>query len=204
MKSGIFDGSRWRRAAACLFVASAVATGAAATTLTEAQLPGSEFSGDWRAPTVVAAGIDRIAGTGGLHSDDYFLLIALPSGAQSLVFDFEAPAGIGYSYSAGGTVLFDTKPFAYEWAGTWAATVQLDHNRRRQSVRLTLPDTFRGRLFVALNFTHGEEIAYSVSVPSNAVITARPGAVPTLPIRWLDPAPPAPGVPGRRVSQPGA
>ncbi len=183
MKIPTLDIRRCRRTAAGLVLASAGVAGAAATTLLEAELPGGEFSGDWRAPTVVAAGIDRIAGTGGLQSDDYFLFIHLPPGAQSLVFRFDAPAGIGYSYSAGGTILFDTKPFDYEWAGTWSATVQLDHNRRQQSVTLTLPDSFRGQLFVALNFTHGEGIEYSIDVPSNALILARTHAdLPRIPL----------------------
>lgn len=186
MNVGVVDGGRWRRAAAVLILGSVGVTDAAATTLLEAERQGGEFSGDWRSPTVVTAGIDHIAGTGGLHSDDYFVFVDLPSGAQSVVFDFSAPAGIGYSYSAGGTVLFDTKPFAYEWAGTWSATVQLDHQRRRQSVTVTLPDTFRGKLFVALNFTHGEGIEYSVSVPSNALATARMDAEPARPGRAPD------------------
>lgn len=165
------------------------APGAWATTLLERDLPGGEFSGDWRAPTVIAAGTERIGGTGGASSDDYFLFTGLPAGAQSLVLEFSAPDGIGYSYSAGGAVLFDTEPFAYEWAGSCAATVQLDHHRRRQSVTLALPEVFAGRLYLAFNFTHGEDIAYALSVPSNALIitvrgTISPDAIPEAPHAW--------------------
>lgn len=174
---GVRNGARWRLAPAGLALALTIlsgAPGASATTLLESDLPGSQFSGDWRAPTVIAAGTELIGGKGGASSDDYFLFTDLPGGAQSLALDFSAPAGIGYSYSAGGVVLFDTKPFAYEWAGTRSATVQLDYRTRRQSVTLALPESFGGQLFLAFNFTHGENIAYALSVPSNALIITGP------------------------------
>jgi hypothetical protein len=145
-------------------VLAAGISAAGAATLDEADLPGGEFSADHRAPTRVPAGIERVRGTGGIGSDDY-LLFDLPPGARSLVLDFRAPEGIGYSYSAGGVVLFDTEPFAYEWAGTQLPVpIRLDHRRRRQSMTIALPDAFGGRLYLALNFTHGEGIAYSLRV----------------------------------------
>lgn len=153
-------------------ILAAVEAGAAesSTTLSEAEVPRGEFSADYRAPTRIPAGIDRISGTGGVGSDDYLLLDLAP-GAQSVTLDFRAPEGIGYSYSAGGVVLFDMEAFAYEWAGTQLPVpIRLDHRRRRQSLTIALPESFAGRLFLALNFTHGEDIAYSISVPANFLI----------------------------------
>jgi hypothetical protein len=154
----------------------------APTTLSEADLPGGEFSAEYRSPTRVPPGVDRISGTGGVGSDDY-LVFDLPAGAQTIRLEFRAPEAIGYSYSAGGVVLFDTAAFAYEWAGTQLLEpVRLDHRRRWQSMTITLPESFGGRLYLALNFTHGEDIAYAVSVPANvpvltpALISAPVGA----------------------------
>ncbi len=68
-------------------------------------------------------------------------------------------------------MLFDTQAFAYEWAGTQLPEpIRLDHRRRRQGVAITLPESFEGRLYLALNFTHGEDIRYLLSVPSNVPI----------------------------------
>ena len=167
----------WRRAMAGMVLAlmaggmiAAGMTAAGAATLIEADLPGGEFSADYRAPTRVPAGIDRIRGTGGIGSDDY-LLFDLPAGAQSIVLDFRAPEGIGSSYSAGGVVLFDTEAFAYEWAGTQLPVpIRLDHQRRRQSMTISLPQSFGGRLYLALNFTHGEDIAYSLWIPAKVPV----------------------------------
>jgi hypothetical protein len=155
-----------------LLMTLAAAEGGAtdASTLREADLPGGEFSSDYRAPTRIPAGIGRVSGTGGVGSDDYLLFDLLP-GAQTVTLEFRAPEGIGYSYSAGGVVLFDTEAFAFEWAGTQLPVpIRLDHGRRRQSMTIALPESFGGRLYLALNFTHGEDIAYSLSVPSNAPI----------------------------------
>jgi hypothetical protein len=46
-----------------------------------------------------------------------------------------------------------------------------------ESIVLDLLDTFSGNLFVALNFTHGNNLAYTISAPSNAG-PATPTAVP--------------------------
>jgi hypothetical protein len=148
-----------------------------ATVFTEAALPGGEFSADYRVPTRIPAGADRVFGTGGVGSDDY-LRFDLSAGAQSVVLEFRAPEGIGYSYSAGGVVLFDTQAFAYEWAGTQLPVpIRLDHRRRQQSMTITLPESFDGRLFIALNFTHGEDIAYALSVSGNVPVLTTVGTV---------------------------
>jgi hypothetical protein len=157
-------------ALASLTMADATRAAHPAATFSEADLPGGEFSADHRAPTRIPAGVDRVIGTGGLSSDDY-LLLDLPAGAQTVVLEFRAPEGIGYSYSAGGVVLFDTEAFAYEWAGTQLPVpIRLDHQRRQQGMTITLPESFGGRLFLALNFTHGEGIAYALSVCSDVPV----------------------------------
>lgn len=172
-EAGWHRNPEWHRAVAGMILAMTAAGGmadASATMLAEADLAGGEFSADHRAPTRIAAGIDRIVGTGGAGSDDYFLF-DLPAGAQTIVLEFHAPEAIGYSYSAGGVVLFDTEAFAHEWAGRQLpAPIRLDHRRRRQSMTIPLPESFGGRLFLALNFTHGEDIAYVLSVPSNVPV----------------------------------
>lgn len=149
----------------------------AATAFNEADLPGREFSADYRAPTRVPAGVDRVIGTGSIGSDDY-LRFDLAPGAQRVVLEFHAPEAVDYSYSAGGVVLFDTRAFAFEWAGTQLPVpIRLDHRRRQQSMTITLPESFGGRLFLALNFTHGEDIAYALSITGNVPVLTTVGTV---------------------------
>jgi hypothetical protein len=173
----------WRRAVmGAILAMTGTAVTAGTATLVEADLPGGEFSGDYKAPTRIPAGVDRISGTGGVGSDDY-LLFDLPAGAQTVTLEFRAPEGIGSSYSAGGVVLFDSQAFPHEWAGTQLPEpIRLDHRRRQQSMTITLPPSFGGRLYLALNFTHGEDIAYSLSVPANVpVLTTVEATAPSLP-----------------------
>lgn len=149
-----------------------------ATTLSEAELPGGEFSGDFRAPTRIPARVSQISGTGGVGSDDYLILDLAP-GAQTVALEFRAPEGIGYSYSAGGVILFDTVAFAYEWAGTQLSEpIRLDHRRRQQTMTIPLPESFGGRLFLALNFTHGEDIAYVLLVSADVPVLTMIGIQP--------------------------
>jgi hypothetical protein len=180
-------GRRSAMTAAALALAVLATAGAGATdapaTLREAELPAGAFSADYRAPTRIPSGIGRVSGTGGVGSDDY-LLFDLAPGAQTVTLEFRAPDAVGYSYSAGGVVLFDTQAFAHEWAGTQLPEpIRLDHGRRRQSMAIALPESFRGRLYLALNFTHGEGIAYSLSVPANVpapMPVLMPGPIPVL------------------------
>lgn len=157
---------------------------APAATLTEASLPGGAFGARYDTPTVIGAGIERISGTGSQNVFDNFVFTALPKGAQTLTLSFSAPAGIGYSYSAGGAVLYDTQAFDYGWDGAYAGTVQIDYYQRQKSLDLALGNSFSGKLFLALNFTHGRDLAYTISVPSNAV-AAMPPPVPLPPSALL-------------------
>ncbi|MAS41877.1 MAG: hypothetical protein CML46_15225 [Rhodobacteraceae bacterium] len=151
-------------AAAVSFAAAfAISTvSAQATTLWESDVAGGEFSADYRAPSQVGGDVTAIGGTGGASSDDYFAFSGLESGT-SLSFSFWAPEDIGYSYSAGGVILWNTSPFDYEWDGTRVdPQIQLDWNTRTQTVALDLPDDFLGTLYLALNFTHGENLTYEI------------------------------------------
>lgn len=160
-------------------LATALAGGAAAATLNEATATGGAFSGRWDSPTEIAAGIDTIAGTGGQNAYDNFVFTGLPSGAQTLTLTFSAPAGIGYSYSAGGSLLYADKPFRWGWDGSTAGTVQIDYYTRSRSYEIALGDGFSGKLYLALNFTHGSDLAYTIGVPSNAMpVTASPVPLP--------------------------
>lgn len=150
-------------------VAAALAGGAAsAATLTEAAVTGGAFSGRWDSPTEVGQGFETITGTGNQNAFDNFVFTGLPSGTQKLSLTFAAPEGIGYSYSAGGAVLYADDPFRWGWDGTSANSFQIDYHTRSRSYDLTLGDDFSGKLYLALNFTHGSNLAYTIGAPSNA------------------------------------
>ncbi len=147
---------------------TAVATQAA--TLTEASVPGAAFGAAWNSPTTVEAGYDAISGTGNQNQFDNFFFAALPAGHQTLSFDFTAPSSHDYSYSAGATILTSLTPFRWGWDGTTAKTVQVDYYKPAQSFTLDLGDDFAGGgFYLALNFTHGANLAYNIGVPSNAL-----------------------------------
>ena len=164
----------------CLGLLLGVSAGAA--TLTEADMPGGAFSGAWNAPTEIGAGIDTVAGTGKGNAFDNFVFTALPAGRQTLSFAFQAPsAGFDSSYSAGGQVLYGTEPFRWGWDGTYLASgVQLGAWQPQQTLDLELGDDFTGKLFLALNFTHGD-LRYTISAPSNAA-AAGPGEAAPVPL----------------------
>ena len=167
-------------ALSALAAAAVLAGGnASAATLNEAAMPGGAFSGSWRAPTEVTNGFETISGTGRQNVFDNFVFTGLPAGAQKLTLTFSAPKGIGYSYSAGGAVLYDSQRFDYGWDGTYGANVQIDYYKRSKSYEIALGDSFSGKLYLALNFTHGSDLAYTIGVPSNATpVTASPVPVP--------------------------
>lgn len=177
--------ARIRRLAAAFGLALVASTGvAAAATLTESAQAGGAFSGLWNSPTQVGAGFDTVAGTGGQNAYDTFVFTALPRGAQSLTLDFSAPAGLDSSYSAGGAILWSETPFRWGWDGQHAGTVQVDHGQPSQSLTLNLANSFGGTLYLALNFTHGRDLAYTLSAPSNGPAPA-PAPVPLPAGVWL-------------------
>lgn len=139
-----------------------------AATLTESAYPGGAFSSDWSSPTEVGAGVTGIAGTGNEAQPDIFRFTALPSGPQTISLAFTAPAGIDPSYSAGGSVRYAYEPFRWEWDGVEAGWVEIGDWKPTQLVTLALGDGFAGSLYLGLYFTHGSDLAYTVSAPSNA------------------------------------
>lgn len=148
---------------------------ASAATLAESSLPGGAFSTTWSAPTIVGAGFDQITGTGNQNQFDNLVFTSLAPGAQTLTFSFTAPAGINTSYAAGGSLLFKTSPFLFGWDGTTFGSVFVGFFNQTSTATLTLGPAFSGPLYVALNFTFGNNLGYAISVPSN---TAPPAAVP--------------------------
>lgn len=151
----------------------ALAAPAAASTVHEHDLPGGSFSGVFSAPTDLGAGVTGVTGSGAQGAHDFFVF-HLPSGAQTLTFRFAAPAGIGYSYSAGGSIRVGTSPFPWAWAGDDAGSFHLGHGQPGFSRTLTLGQAFEGTLHVGLYFTYGSGIGYSVSTDA-----AVPGVVPS-------------------------
>ena len=170
----VVSGIRVSALAVCALLTAAAAS---AATLTEGSLPGGAFSGAWNSPTEVGAGFDIISGTGNQNQFDNFYFSALPSGSQTLSFDFTAPEGFGYSYSAGGEIYTSTSPFRWGWDGVRAPqSVSVNYYNPQQSFTLDLGDDFAGgSLYLAMYFTHGANLAYNIAAPSNAI------AVPTAP-----------------------
>ena len=138
----VVSGIRVSALAVCALLAAAAAS---AATLTEGSLPGGAFSGAWNSPTEVGAGFDIISGTGNQNQFDNFYFSALPSGSQTLSFDFTAPEGFGYSYSAGGEIYTSTSPFRWGWDGVRAPqSVSVNYYNPQQSFTLDLGDDFAG------------------------------------------------------------
>jgi hypothetical protein len=154
--------------------ALALTAPAQAATIHEGSLAGRSFSNAYDKPTNLGAGVTEVTGTGSQHAFDFFVF-TLPAGAQTLTFDFWAPQGIGYSYSAGGTIKTSTKKFDHGWDGKDAGTFQLGYWDRDDRVTLSLGPNFAGTLHVGLYFTHGANISYRVS--SDAAVPA-PSVVP--------------------------
>jgi hypothetical protein len=149
-----------------------------AATLDEAAMPGGAFGSAWNDLTTVAAGYDVISGTGSQNRFDNFVF-TLPAGHQTLSFDFAAPAGYGYSYSAGGQILTSTEPFRWSWDGTSVHSIQVDYDKPQDSFTLDLGDFKGGALYLALDFTHGADLGYTIGVPGNALPAApAPAPVP--------------------------
>ncbi len=147
---------------------------ALASTLYENQVPGRAFSPLWSAPTQIGAGITSIEGTGNANQFDNFVFTALPSGAQAISLTFNAPRGIDWSYAAGGTMLVSTQPFRWGWDGMVQANFGAFYWRQTETLVLNLGPSFSGALYMALNFTYGSNLAYTISAPSNFALVPPP------------------------------
>jgi len=165
-------------ASATVALATLLAQPALSATLNEASLPGGAFSSSWSNPTTIANGYDTITGTGAGNQFDIFAFTGLASGAQSLTFNFAAPSGIGWSYAAGGNLLYSTQPFRWGWDGTTFGVVNSNYYTPNQQVTLNLNAAFAGTLYVGLYFTYGSNLGYSISVPGNAALPPPVSGVP--------------------------
>jgi hypothetical protein len=162
-------------AAAAIALVLGVSLPATASTVHEGDVAGGSLSKSFAAPTALGAGVTGVTGSGAQGAHDFFVF-TLPAGAQTLTFAFAAPEGIRHSYSAGGTILTSTAPFRWGWDGTRAGAFQLDLRTPAVTQSLTLDAGFAGTLHVALYFTHGRDITYSVRSDANRV--APPPVVP--------------------------
>jgi hypothetical protein len=154
------------RLLSALSLAFALVSPAAASVLTEA---GGQFSKHWHSPTVVGPDVETILGVAEKQNGHEFLaLTGLATGDQTLRFVFSAPASAltSDSYSAGGQVFWSAGPFGYAWDGTGAGTFQLSRWTPEQALELVLGPDFAGVLHLGIYFTHGRDVAWTVSLPS--------------------------------------
>ncbi|WP_425052681.1 hypothetical protein [Psychromarinibacter sp. S121] len=160
---------------ALAFSMTIAATAGHAVTVTEADV--GEFSSNWAAPTVLGDGVTSVSGTGAGNAYDILLLTGLASGAQTLSFSFEGPSGADYSYSAGGSIRYSETPFRWGWDGQDGGSFATTYYDLTDSLEIVLGDAFGGVLYLALYFTHGQDLAYTFS-SSASVDAIDPAPVP--------------------------
>ncbi|MDO9637602.1 MAG: PEP-CTERM sorting domain-containing protein [Pseudotabrizicola sp.] len=153
--------------AAPLAVALSLMAGIApAATVLESDV--GDFSNAWKTPTAIAAGVTSVSGTwSGSNDHDILSFGFLPTGKQILTLVFEAMPGFGYSYSAGGQVLFSTSAFRWAWDGIYAAGggVSFNYNNAGTPIVRTieLGDDFAGQLWLGLYGTNNNPLSYTIS-----------------------------------------
>ncbi|WP_295042293.1 hypothetical protein [uncultured Paracoccus sp.] len=142
-----------------------------AATLTEGS---TDFSGNWKAPTIVAAGVDQISGSWGWQNDyDILGFTSLKPGAQTVTLTFSPKTPIGdkdWSFSAGGKLYYQTYAPKYSaWEGVQFGAVGIHHSNRNGDFTydLKLGKDFAGVLYLGLYGTHGS-LNYNIDVPGNA------------------------------------
>lgn len=136
----------------CLAAAAGfLACPAAAATLSEADV--GMFSHDWSSPSIIS-GVSGVTGTTG---DGYDMFrFDLPAGPRELTISFSAGSRMGYSYSAGSTLMYSLTGFPWGWSGATLGTVQIDWNQQADRLlHLSLDKAFEGTLYLALYNTHG-------------------------------------------------
>lgn len=184
---------------AALFALAFAARGAAAT-LTPSALGGS-YSSSYNAPTLVGAGYTEVDGIANPGQTIDLAFTALPAGAQTLSFTFSLPATVGvqgpanhWAYvNGGGTALYSTSPFAFDWAGSYLGTFGVANysaSAMTDTLTLSLGSAFSGTLYLGLHFTFGSPLNFSISAPSNALAAA--GS--TNPVSSISPVPLPPGL----------
>lgn len=150
----------------------AIGAPAAAATINEGSFAGGDFSGSATAPSVIANGFDTVTGSLGGSDNDILAFTGMTPGAQQVTLNFAAPGGIGWSYISGGSILYSTQPFQWNWDGTFAGSFFTSLWQPNTSVTINLGAGFAGSLYLAL-YSWGDTSGYSISVPGNV-----PAAVP--------------------------
>lgn len=166
-------GSSFARVAILGLAIAGGASTAAAATISEGSFAGGDFSGTAMAPTAIAGGFDTVTGTIGGGDNDILAFTGMATGAQQVTLSFAAPGGIGWSYISGGSVLYSTQPFRWDWDGTFAGSFATALWSPTSSVTINLGAGFAGSLYLAL-YSWGDISSYSISAPGNAA----PAAVP--------------------------
>lgn len=139
---------------------------AVASTLSEADVAGGDYSGDWQNFTTVASDVTSVSGTWYGGNDYDLLALTGLSAGDSLTLTFSTIGTQGYSYSAGGNVLYKTSALQNSaWEGTTLGTVSFSYYNQSQdqSLSLTLGDDFTGTLYLQLYGTYGT-LAYNLSI----------------------------------------
>lgn len=172
----------------CLAAVAALATAGAVGAATLGEGTGSaEFSGDWRNPTVVEAGFDRISGSwSGAGDHDILGFTSLRKGAQTITLGFSPKSPIGESdwgFATGGKLYYQFSAPRHAWDGTLFGSVDVQHWNRRNDFTwsLQLGDDFGGILYLSLFNTHantGAGLNYSIDAPGNAPAGPQPAPVP--------------------------
>ncbi|KMK67141.1 hypothetical protein [Puniceibacterium sp. IMCC21224] len=143
-----------------------------ASTVNETSVSGGDFSGDWQNFSIIESGATTVNGIwngGGDH--DFLAFTSLATGAQTVTLSFSPIGPQGYSYSAGGSVLWKTSPLQYSaWEGTTLGNVNFNHGNQStsQTLSLALDETFGGALYLQLYNNNGT-LQYSISAPGNAL-----------------------------------
>lgn len=162
-------------ASAALAVAVGLALPVNAATIKEGDLKDGEFSKHWKSPTILDDSVDGVLGTGKSGQFDIFVFTGLPQGGQTLSFGFAAPEGIKHNYAGGGEIRWSTSPFRWGWDGNNGGAFDVRFGEPTDLLQIVLGDDFAGPLYVALYFTYGKDIAYSVTTDGLAEM---PPAVP--------------------------
>jgi hypothetical protein len=165
---------------AAVLAITLLAAPAAAVTINEGSFAGGDFSNAWASPTIIGNGYDTVTGAtdgGYTNNNDMLAFTGLAPGAQQVTLTFTAPSGIGWSYIAGGSVLFSTQPFRWGWDGSYAGAFVNSLSTPTSSVTINLDSSFGGALYLGI-YAWGQALGYSVSVPGNAPATPAPVPLP--------------------------
>lgn len=143
---------------------------ATASTVSETDVAGGDFSGDWRNFSTIAAGTGSVSGTwSGGNDYDFLAFSGLGSGAQEIKLTFSTLGNQGYSFSAGGKIMWSTTPLKYSaWEGQTLGTVDFNYYNQSndQTFTLELDDDFAGDLYLQLYGTHGA-LGYNILTAAN-------------------------------------